>query len=345
LRSRLLTVAFAAPVTLPTGNGDAFLSHGSITVTPELRIESDALPIRLAASTGVVLRRNRDFANLTVGNALTYGLAGELPFRLGSQRLAALATLAGEVELQQSGAVERPMELLGALRWMLPANLQFTVGGGPGLTNGYGTPRARFFAGLGFDPRQPAHRRVTPTRTPLLAQEFPAAAPAPLPPPEAPEAPQPAPAPVVAAPADVTPPLPPLERVMREGHVALLVHVQFKYGATTLLPVSLPLLQQVVQVLRDSPEIHKVRIDGHTDGRGKPAYNRRLSQLRAETVLRYLIAAGIDSTRLGAKGFGPEKPIVPNDTARNRAKNRRVEFVILDGPKPPPAPPPPHAQR
>ena len=130
---------------------------------------------------------------------------------------------------------------------------------------------------------------------------------------------------------------------MRDGHIALLAHVQFKYGAATVLPVSVPLLQQVAQVLRDSPEIHKVRIDGHTDTRGKAAFNRRLSKLRAETVLRYLIAAGIESARLGAKGFGPDRPLVPNDNARNRAKNRRVEFVVLDGPTPPP--PPPHAQR
>ena len=56
--------------------------------------------------------------------------------------------------------------------------------------------------------------------------------------------------------------------------------------------------------------------DGHTDARGKAAFNRRLSQLRAETVLRYLIAAGIESSRLGAKGFGPDKPMVPNVDAQ-----------------------------
>src|SRR5204863_345456 len=90
-----------------------------------LAVGSASLPVRLAASSGIVLRRARDFANLTVGNALTFGVAGELPFSFAGQRLAALATLAGEVELQQSGAVERPMELLAGLRWLLPANLQF----------------------------------------------------------------------------------------------------------------------------------------------------------------------------------------------------------------------------
>jgi len=348
-RSEILAIAVAAPVTLPTGSGDAFLSHGSVTLTPELRVESNALPVRVAASSGIVLRRGREFANLAVGNALTYGLAGELPFSWGGQRLAALATLAGEVELQQSGAVERPMELLAAVRWLLPANLMFTFGGGPGLTNGYGTPRYRVFAGIGFDPAQ-AVRRSRP-RPPPLVQDFPRPALALVPPPVEPEAPLPVP--VAVAEAEPAPPVPPmvlplpvaavvlaaaptpaLQRVVRNGHLALLAQVQFAHDAATILPVSLPLLDQVVAVLRDTPEIRKVRIEGHTDGRGKPAYNRRLSQRRAESVLRHLVAAGIGASRLRAKGFGPDRPIVPNNTGANRAKNRRVEFVVLDGPKP-----------
>src|SRR5207253_3827907 len=205
-RSEILAVALAAPLTLPTGRGDAFLSHGSVTLTPELRVESNALPVRVAASTGIALRRGRDFVNLSVGNALTYGLAGELPFSWLGHRLAALATLAGEVGLQQSGRVERPMELLAALRWQLPGNLQFTFGGGPGLTNGYGTPRYRVFAGIGFDPAR-AVRRARP-RQPILVQDFPMRAPAPVPPPLDPA--PPLPAPVVVAEASPPPPLPPI---------------------------------------------------------------------------------------------------------------------------------------
>jgi len=343
-RSEMFAIAVATPLTLPTGNGDAFLSHGSVTLAPELRVELTALPVRLAASSGVVLRRGREFANLTVGNALTYGLAGELPFSCLGQRLAAVATLAGEVELQQPGWVERPMELLAALRWLLPANLQLTFGGGPGLTNGYGTPRYRVFAGIGFDPSQ-AMRRSTP-RPPPLVQVLPVPAPAPAPPPVESEPPPPvlfakalpeptAPAPVLPLPSVLALlPAPGLQRTVRDGHLALLAQVQFARGAATILPVSLPLLDQVIEVLRDSPEIHKVRIDGHTDGRGKPAYNRRLSQRRAESVLHHLVAAGIDASRLRARGFGADRPLAPNDTAPNRAKNRRVEFVVLDGPKP-----------
>lgn len=336
-RSEVLALALAAPLTLPTGSGDAFLSHGTVTLAPELRIETNALPVRLAASSGIVLRRGREFANLTVGNALTYGLAGELPFSVLRQRMTAMATLAGEVELQQSGTVERPMELLAAVRWLLPANFTFTFGGGPGLTDGYGTPRYRVFAGIGFDPAQ-AMRRSRP-RPPLMAQEFPVAAPAPVPAPPPPPAPIEPTLALVPMVEEEPPPPPPdpnrgIQRVVRNGRVALLAQVQFAHDAATIMPVSFPLLDQVVAVLRDTPEIRKVRIEGHTDGRGKPAYNRRLSQRRAESVLRQLVAAGIEASRLRAKGIGADRPIVPNDTVANRAKNRRVEFVVLDGPKP-----------
>ena len=169
-------------------------------------------------------------------------------------------------------------------------------------------------------------------------------APAPVPPPLDPDPPLPAPVAVAEAPPPPLPPIwpaavafaptPGLQRAVRDGHLALLVQVQFARNAANILPVSLPLLDQVIEVLRNMPEIRKVRIEGHTDGRGKPAYNRRLSQRRAESVLRHLMAAGIDASRLRAKGFGADRPIAPNDTQANRAKNRRVEFVVLDGPQP-----------
>src|SRR5439155_9517133 len=149
-----------------------------------------------------------------------------------------------------------------------------------------------------------------PTRSPLLVQDFTPPAPAPLPVPEEPDEPLP---PVLIA--EDAPPLPPLEQVVRDGHLALLAHLQFKYNDATLLPVSFPLLEQVIQVLRDSPEIRKVRIEGHSDARGTPAYNRRLSRRRAQSVLQYLVTAGIDASRLGAKGFGADHPLVPHDTA------------------------------
>ena len=68
---------------------------------------------------------------------------------------------------------------------------------------------------------------------------------------------------------------------------------------------------------------------GHTDNRGARAYNQRLSEERAASVLRYLIEHGVEKERLESRGFGPDEPKTTNDTEEGRATNRRVEFKIL----------------
>jgi outer membrane protein OmpA-like peptidoglycan-associated protein len=89
-------------------------------------------------------------------------------------------------------------------------------------------------------------------------------------------------------------------------------------------------LDEVAQTLREHPEIKLVEIQGHTDDRGKRSTNTELSQKRADAVRRYLVGEGIASSRLSAKGFGSLRPRAPNITASGRARNRRVEFHIVE---------------
>jgi OOP family OmpA-OmpF porin len=74
--------------------------------------------------------------------------------------------------------------------------------------------------------------------------------------------------------------------------------------------------------------VQHVQVQGHTDNRGDPAANLELSQRRAESVVQWLINAGVESSRLEAKGYGDTRPLVPNLTPANRARNRRVQFMI-----------------
>ncbi len=119
--------------------------------------------------------------------------------------------------------------------------------------------------------------------------------------------------------------------------------VYFATGKATLLPRSFKLLNQVASVLMLHPEIPRVQIEGHTDNRGSAELNRTLSQARAEAVRDYLAKQGVDAQRLGAKGFGPDRPAAPNATAKGRELNRRVEFTIRMGADEPESPKPPDA--
>ena len=114
-----------------------------------------------------------------------------------------------------------------------------------------------------------------------------------------------------------------------EGQIVTLSQIEFDTGKATIRPVSNGLLDTVATVLREHPDILKVEIGGHTDNRGNAQENTQLSQNRAEAVMVQLVKRGISPQRLTAMGYGPTKPIMSNITTMGRAKNRRVEFVIL----------------
>ncbi len=116
---------------------------------------------------------------------------------------------------------------------------------------------------------------------------------------------------------------------LRKGAVVALRNIFFEFDKAELKPESYPELDRVVALLQQYPNL-KVEIAGHTDNVGSEEYNLRLSQKRAEAVVRYLVSKGIDPSRLIAKGYGESQPIASNDTEEGRALNRRVEFRIIE---------------
>jgi OmpA-OmpF porin, OOP family len=106
--------------------------------------------------------------------------------------------------------------------------------------------------------------------------------------------------------------------------------VQFATDSATILPESFPLLTEVADVFIKNPRIKRVEVQGHTDNTGTPDRNKTLSEQRASAVRTWLLNHGVLPDRLVAKGYGQEKPIAPNVTASTKAKNRRVQFVILE---------------
>lgn len=104
--------------------------------------------------------------------------------------------------------------------------------------------------------------------------------------------------------------------------------VNFKTDSDELTAESLAILDGVATTLSANPQI-KVMVAGHTDSDGEDAYNKDLSQRRAQSVVNYLSENGVDRDSLIAKGYGEEQPVAGNDTAEGKAQNRRVELNRL----------------
>lgn len=112
-----------------------------------------------------------------------------------------------------------------------------------------------------------------------------------------------------------------LSRVVREGVI------NFKRANFDLDASSYPTLNKLAEAANRCPDV-VVEIEGHTDAEGTPERNQRLSDRRANAVRTYLTQAGVDASRLTAIGYGATRNIAGNDTAEDRARNRRIEFTV-----------------
>jgi flagellar motor protein MotB/tetratricopeptide (TPR) repeat protein len=113
------------------------------------------------------------------------------------------------------------------------------------------------------------------------------------------------------------------------GNSYPLNNILFERNSAVLSNEAKEMIENFVVFLVQSPKV-KVAIHGHTDDMGNPADNQALSDARARAVYEYIVHAGIDPGRVSSKGFGESKPLVPNTTEENRAKNRRTEFLIVN---------------
>ena len=197
---------------------------------------------------------------------------------------------------------ETPAEGLLGVRYHTELDgLDALLGGGAGFTFGYGTPSFRGLLGV-------TYTRPVEKIAKLRAE------------------------PVEVMPSGPAPEPEKLE-IRRKIH--------FEKAKASLRPVSHPLLDDVVLTLRDHPEIRKLEIRGHADGGGGEAANIKISTRRAESVRQYLTEHGVEPERLVIKGYGTSHPVDSNETELGRARNRRVDFEILertDAPRVEPSP-------
>ena len=106
--------------------------------------------------------------------------------------------------------------------------------------------------------------------------------------------------------------------------------ITFDTDKDTIKPGSKPVLDNAVEVMKKYPDI-RVRITGHTDSVGPYRHNVDLSLRRAKSVKKYMVRdGGIDHERIEVDGKGPDVPIDTNDTVEGRARNRRIEFTVVE---------------
>jgi outer membrane protein OmpA-like peptidoglycan-associated protein len=151
------------------------------------------------------------------------------------------------------------------------------------------------------------------------------------------------------------PPPPPAPKIAATGktklegtRVRIPGELEFDVNKATLksTPQTTDILTELVSFMTTNKAVSKLRVEGHTDNSGNQVNNVKLSQERADAVVKYLTGKGIDASRLTAVGYGSTRPVAPNDNAANKALNRRTEFHVqeIEGKQQGDLPPLPNAQ-
>jgi len=117
------------------------------------------------------------------------------------------------------------------------------------------------------------------------------------------------------------------------GAICQIESIYYDFNKATIRTDAVPSLDKLIKLMHDFPHM-QIQLNAHTDCRGSAPYNMRLSNARAESVVKYLVEKGVDPTRLTGKGFGSTKPIYKCNNCKTcdesfRQQNRRTEFQVL----------------
>jgi outer membrane protein OmpA-like peptidoglycan-associated protein len=208
----------------------------------------------------------------------------------------------------QSGVAENPSELLAVVQLEPSRDLQWDLGLGKGLADGYGTTELRVFAGLTWTRRPPPPEPVPQIVIAEVPKEVPPPVIEPEPEPEWEEE----------------------ELAKVEGEkIVIREPIQFEFNTPNILPVSLPTLQYVAGLLNENWQIAHLVIEGHASDEGSFVYNYDLSIRRSRAIWEELLRSGVHPDRMSYRGMGEVVPVVVGGDEASLATNRRVEFRIV----------------
>ena len=104
--------------------------------------------------------------------------------------------------------------------------------------------------------------------------------------------------------------------------------IHFDFNSSIVRQESMIRIDELAELMERYPKL-RLEIQGHTDNIGGEDFNLKLSDARAKSVMQELVKRGIEEKRLRGRGFGMTQPVAPNDSERNRALNRRTQFIVL----------------
>lgn len=366
-------VGLRANVTLPTGREQALVGAGTLSVAPALIVDTQIANVVLTTNLGVRIMEDRPVRNLNAGDRFEYGAGAEASFLSGLLKVGGELYGSTQLGEFFGDKREAPLEGILGAKIVSDTGFSVFGGAGGGLVSGVGAPEFRAFLGLRYafvereeapegdrdedgivDSRDECPDEPGPASNngcPISDRDGDGVAD------DVDKCPDVAGSPTaqgcpdadfdgIADDEDKCPDKPGLReddgcppkevKVVREAEeIKILEMVYFDLGKATLKSESFNLLQQVALVIRSNPDITKVEIAGHTDQVGAADKNLVLSQERADAVKTYLVEQGqIDAARLDAKGYGETQPLVEEDGQKAQAKNRRVEFKILEQSQP-----------
>ncbi len=357
-----------APLGHYASSGDDLLGSTGPTVEPQILASWSPGPITVGLNAGFLVRPGTTMGSYTQDHALTWnlGLAWDLrDFHEPGGVRVGLETN-GEAGIGFDSLQETPMEVLAGVKYRTADDLILSAGAGPGLSDAVGTPAFRVFVGLAyedvlrscpageedFDGFEDHDKCIDPDNDQdgLLDADDPC-------PDEAedmdgyededgcPEDDNDGDAipdvidgcPMVAEDRDdyededgcpEEGPGKPMVTIT-DSQILISSKIYFDFNKAEVKTVSYPILDAVAEALLVHQQIHKVRVEGHTDNEGTDEYNFELSSLRAAAVVEYLVSKGVPAERLTSEGFGFTRPKASNRTEEGRAINRRVEFTIV----------------
>ncbi len=310
-----LGLAIIPFATLPTGNSSRYI--GNSEMTGGFKVVGERYFGRTDAymTLGAQFRETENMLNLSVGSSFLFAFGAQHPISTRHD-LHVLGEFDGSTVFkkfmhQQNSS---PVEMNAGLRkYWLNRHVATTVSVGAGLDNGYGSPQFRAMGSLSFLSHPVKDRDDDHVADPsdycpsqIADADYPGAKPG---------CPDPNTRIIVKVVGD---------------RILILQPINFESGSAKILAESTVVVDQVAVVLNKTPELQKILVEGHTDNVGGAALNQKLSDDRAKAVVNALVARGVAPSRLTSRGWGLSKPLTTNATEAGRAKNRRVEFHILE---------------